>query len=258
MGSVALHALVAAALLISWRFTRELTLGSAVPVTIVSNAPTGEAPAALQAPETQAPQVEQPTPEAQPSPVPPAPQPSPAPPQPAPAKAEPAPAPKPAKAAEKSAPTRTQAPAKPEKSLDLDALAASLSKMSKAGGGKPAAAAKGPAKAATAPVTGQGASAATQAALNGMTDAVERRWNPNCDVAGGRDVQVSVFFRIDSAGQVIGDVTSQLRSAPSEVARAAADRAVRAVYAAAPFRNLPRELYGQSFKLNFDAKDACS
>jgi outer membrane biosynthesis protein TonB len=244
MGSVALHALVAAALLISWRYTRELQLGSVVPVTIVANAPPGDLQQAVQAPETQAAQAEQPTPEAPAQPAPPAPKASPEPPAPAPAKSALAPT------------TKAEKPA--EKSLDLDALAASVSKMQKPAGGKPASAAKGPSKAATAPQTGQGSSAAAQAALSGMKDAVERRWNPNCDVAGGRDVQVVVFFRIDSAGQVIGDVTSQIRSAPNEVARAGAERAVRAVYAAAPFRNLPRELYGQSFKLNFDAKDACS
>ena len=265
LGSVALHALVAAALLISWRFTRELKLGSVVPVTIVSDAPSGELPQAQQAPEAAPAQTEEPQPQAPPQPVPPAPQPAPAPPapQPAPAKAQPAPTPKPApkpvKQVDKTPTAKPQAPAKPEKSLDLDALAASLSKMSKPAGGKPSSAAKGPSKAATAPVTGPALSASAQAAaLNGLKDAVERRWNPNCDVAGGRDVQVSVFFRIDSTGQVVGDVRSQIRSAQSDVARAGADRAVRAVYAAAPFRSLPRELYGQNFKLNFDAKDACS
>src|SRR5262249_21278468 len=156
----------------------------------------------------------------------------------------PQPAPKSAKAAEKTPTPKPEAPARPEKSLDLDALAASLSKMK---GGKAASAAKGPSKAATAPETGQALSASAQASAGGIKDAVERRWNPNCDVAGGRDVQVSVVFRIDSSGQVVGQVGSQIRSAQTEVARAAADRAVRAVYAAAPFRNLPRELYGQSF-----------
>jgi outer membrane biosynthesis protein TonB len=217
-----------------------------VPVTIVTNAPPGELQAAAPAPETQAAQAEQPAPEAPPEPVPPVPQPSPAPPQPAPA---------PAKAVEK---TKPEPKAKPEQHLDLDALAASVSKLSKPAGGKTASAAKGPPQAATAPETGKGLSAAAQASVSGMKDQVERRWNPNCDVAGGRDVQVSVFFRIDSSGQVTGQVGSQIRSAQNEVSRAAADRAVRAVYAAAPFRNLPRELYGQNFKLNFDAKDACS
>jgi outer membrane biosynthesis protein TonB len=230
MGSVALHVAVAAALLISWRFTRDLQLGSAVPVTLVAEGPAVEPPLAMQAPEVQAAQ---------------APQPEPAQPQPAPPAAQAAPQPQ-------GAPKKT--PGKTEKSLDLDALAASLAKSA----AKPASAAKGPPQAATAPETGHALSGAAQGALNGMKDQVERRWNPNCDVAGGRDVQLSVLFRIDSGGQVIGDVRALTRSAPTDVARAAADRAVRAVYAAAPFRNLPRELYGQSFKLNFDARDACS
>jgi outer membrane biosynthesis protein TonB len=248
-GSVALHLVVAAALLISWRYPRDLQGGAAVPVTIVTNAPPGELLAAAPAPETQAAQAEQPAPEAPPEPVPPVPQPSPAPPAP------PAPAPAPAKAVEKSKP---EPKAKPEQHLDLDALAASVSKLSKPAGGKAASAAKGPAQAATAPETGKALSAAAQASVSGVKDQVERRWNPNCNVAGGRDVKVSVRFRIDSGGQVVGQVTSEVRSTPSEVARAAAERAQRAVYAAAPFRDLPRELYGQSFVLNFDAKDACS
>jgi outer membrane biosynthesis protein TonB len=254
IGSVALHLAVAAALLISWPFSRKLTEGDAVPITLVTHAPPGEPPPAAPAAEVQAAQAPEPSPPAPPEPVPPAPQP--APPKPAPAAAKPAPQPKPAKPAEK-APAAAKPSAKPEKSLDLDALAASLSKMSKAGG-KPASAAHGPSKAATAPAAGKGLSASAQASVVGMKDQVERRWNPNCNVAGGRDVQLSVVFRIDSVGQVAGQVAAQIRSAQNEVARAAAERAIRAVYAAAPFRDLPRELYGQSFKLNFDAKDACS
>jgi outer membrane biosynthesis protein TonB len=260
-GSIALHLIVAAALLISWRFTRELTIGAAVPVTLVANGPPGELRDVQKAPEVQEAQAEQPQPEAPPQPAPPAPTPAPEPPAPQPTPKVEAPTPKPKpqpKPAEKAAVAKPQPVAKPEKSLDLDALAASVSKLSKAAGGKPGAGAKGPPKAATAPETGKGLSASAQASVGAMKDAVERRWNPNCNVAGGRDVQVSVTFRIDSSGQVIGDVGSQIRSAQNEVSRAAADRAVRAVYAAAPFRDLPRELYGQSFKLNFDAKDACS
>jgi hypothetical protein len=37
----------------------------------------------------------------------------------------------------------------------------------------------------------------------------------------------------------------------------AADRAVRAVYAAAPFRGLPREFYGDRIAVNFNAREAC-
>ena len=250
MGSVALHALVAAALLISWRFERNLKLGSVVPVTIVANAPADELRAAIEAPQTQSAQVEQPTPEAPPTPVPPAPQPSPQPPapQPAPAKAQPQPAPKP-----------SQQPAKPEKSLDLDALAASLSKMSKPAGGKASSAAKGQPRPETAtqarPALG---TAAAAAALNGLTDDLQRRWNPNCDVAEAREALVHVTFTLDSSGGVVGDVHAQIRGAQNPASRAAAQRAVSAVYAAAPFRTLPREFYGQLIGVNFDAKKACS
>ena len=39
---------------------------------------------------------------------------------------------------------------------------------------------------------------------------------------------------------------------------ATADRAVSAVYAASPFRTLPREFYGQPIRVNFDASKACT
>src|SRR5690242_4425343 len=93
MGSVALHAAVAAALLISWRHPRDLKIGAVVPVTIVSNAPAAELSPAIESPEPpQTAQVEQPTPQAPPEPVPPAPTPAPTP---APPKAAPPPKPAP-------------------------------------------------------------------------------------------------------------------------------------------------------------------
>jgi hypothetical protein len=39
--------------------------------------------------------------------------------------------------------------------------------------------------------------------------------------------------------------------------RSAADRAFGAMYAAAPYRNLPRELYGQRISVTFNAREAC-
>jgi outer membrane biosynthesis protein TonB len=258
LGSVALHAIVAAALLISWRYTRELKLGSVVPVTIVADAPAGEPPAATLSPETQAAQAEQPAPEARPEPVPPAPQPTPPAPQPAPAKAEPAPAPKPAKPAEKTAAAKPQTPAKPEKRLDLDALAASLSKASKPAGGKPASAAKGPPKTATAPATGQAMSQAGQAALSGLIQDLERHWNPNCEVEGARDVKVRIIFKIGPYGEVEGNLQQVIRDAPHTVAGTATIRAAQTVLAASPFRDLPRELYGQTITAVFNGKDACT
>jgi len=253
MGSVALHAAVAILLLVSWNFTRDLKVGSVVPVTIVSKAPDTSVREAEQAPVEQTAQAEEPIPEAPKPSTPPAPQPKPipTPPKPTP-KVEPAP-PKPVPTPAKPAPV------KPEKSLDLDALSASLSKMTKAQPPKPSSAAKGPARPETAlqarPAMGTGLSAA---AMTGLAEELQRRWNPNCDVEGGRDVQVRVTFTIGAGGQVVGDASAQIKSGQSDVARAGAERAVRAVYAAAPYRTLPREFYGEKIAVNFNAREACS
>ena len=99
---------------------------------------------------------------------------------------------------------------------------------------------------------------ATAAALSGLTDELQRRWNPNCDVEGGRDVQVRVTFTLGVGGQVVGEVNAQIRGAQNAVSQAAADRATRAVYAASPFRSLPREFYGDRIAVNFNAREACS
>lgn len=247
MGSVALHVAVAAALLISWRHPRDLKIGAVVPVTLVSDAPAAELSPALEAPQAQTAQVAEPTP-APPEPVPPAPQPTPQVPA-----ARPSPSPTPAKAA--AAKPAATTPAKAEKRLDLDALAASVSKMA-----KPTSGAKGTPRPETAPQARTGAgSAAIAAALSGLADELQRRWNPNCAVADARQVVVAVTFTLNSGGGVVGDVRGQLaQGAQTPAAYTAADRAVSAVYAAAPFRSLPREVYGQPIRVNFDARKACS
>jgi protein TonB len=254
MGSVLLHATVAVLLLVSWNFTRDLKVGAVVPVTIVSKAPDADLRPAEQAPVEQAAATEEPAPQAPLQSTPPAPEPKPAPPPP-----KPEPAPKVVKPIPTPAPAKPAPPAKPEKSLDLDALSASLSKMSKPAIPKPSSAPKGPARPETAlqarPTVGTGLSAA---AMSGLVEELQRRWNPNCDVEGGRDVQVRVLFTIGAGGQVVGDATSQIKSAPTAVAQAGAERAVRAVYAAAPYRTLPREFYGSKIAVNFNAREACS
>ena len=250
MGSVLLHATVAALFLISWNFTRDLKVGSVVPVTIVSSAPSADIRPAVEAPEPQTAQTDEPVPEAPLESAAPEPQPAPTP---------PTPAPKATKPAEKLPAVKPAPPTKPEKGLDLDALSASVSKMVKPAAAKPSSAAKGPARPETAllarQTVGTGVSAA---ALTGLTDELQRRWNPNCDVEGGRDVQVRVAFVIGAGGQVVGNVASQIKGAQNPVSIAAAERAVRAVYAAAPFRNLPREFYGDKIAVNFNAREACS
>ena len=268
IGSIALHVAVAAAFMITWG-SRDLKVGAVVPVNIVANAPQTNLRPAEQGPQTLEAATEEPTPEAPPEPSPPPPQP--APPTPTPRPTPPAPAPKPAptptpkvaKPAEKApAPTPARPAAKPaEKTLDLDALAASLTRPARNAPQRPSAAPKGANRPETAPVardtsgTGQ---LAARAAVTGMTDELQRRWNPNCEVEGGRNVRLRVKFQLGVSGQVVGDVTSEILSARSAVATAASDRAIRAVYAAAPFRGLPREFYGQRFDVNFNAAEACS
>lgn len=253
LGSLALHGTVLALLLISWRFSHELKVGAVVPVTIVANAPETNLKAAEQAPVEQAAQTETPVAEAPPQAAPPAAQPAPTPPAPRPAPPKPAPAPAPAPKAEK--------PAKPEKTLDLDALASSLAKSApKPQTPKPSSAVKGPARPETAlqarPALGTGNSAA--AAVTGLADELQRRWNPNCEVQGGRDVLIKVTFQLGAGGNVVGEVATQVVRGQGSVADAAAARARSAVFAAAPFRNLPREFYGERISVNFNAREACS
>lgn len=251
LGSLLLHGGVAAALLISWNFTRDLKVGAVVPITLVTQAPATDMSPAVEAPQVQSAQAEEPVPEAPKQAVAPQPVPTPAPPKPAPTPkpTPPAPAPQPAPKPVKPAPA-----AKPEKSLDLDALAASVSKSAKA-----SSAAKGAARPETAlqtrPALGAGLSAL---AMSGLTEELRRQWHPNCDVEGGRDVQVRVSFALGAGGQVVGQVIPQIRGVQNAVSQAAAERAVRAVYAAAPFRTLPREFYGDRIAVNFNAREACS
>jgi len=249
LGSLALHVAVAAAFMISWG-SRDLKVGAVVPVTIVSNAPDVDTRPAVQGPETQEAATEAPVAEAPPEPAPP-PQPVPPPPTP---KAAPTPTPKPVTPAAKT-------PAKPaQKSFDLDALSASLTAPARNAPQRPSAAPKGSSRAETAPVARQtvGTGLAAGAALQGLAEELQRRWNPNCEVEGGRDVVVRVTFQLGVGGQVVGDVQGQIQGARTPVSQAAADRAVRAVYAAAPFRNLPREFYGDRVAVNFNAREACA
>lgn len=241
IGSGLLHASVAALLMVSWNLTRDLKVGAIVPVTLVANAPAADLRPAEQAHAEQAAQTAEPVPDAPlQSTAPPAPTP-----KPAPVVAKPVPAP---------APVKPALAAKPPKALDLDALSTSVSKMV-----RPSSAAKGPARPETSAVArpALGASLST-AAMSGLTEELQRRWNPNCDVEGGKEVQVRVSFVIGAGGQVVGDVASQIKGAQNAVAQAAAERAVRAVYAAAPFRALPREFYGDRIAVNFNAREACS
>lgn len=263
VASALLHVGIFAAALIGWPWAKQLPVGSAVPINIVANAPSTNLAPAVQGPEELSAQTEAPVPDAPTPPASPEPEPAPTPPQPAPKAApQPAPAPKPA-----PTPTPKPAPAKPapktkpapkaEKGLDLDALAASVAKSP---GAQRSSAAKGPSRAETArqarPDLGTGAAAS---AISGMSEEIERRWNPNCNVEGGRDVRLKVYVTLGSGGQVVGEVTAGgAERSSNAVVRAAAERAIRAVYAAAPFTEVPRSFYGDRIILNFNTRDACS
>ncbi len=49
-----------------------------------------------------------------------------------------------------------------------------------------------------------------------------------------------------------------LTAEPAPATDQALRAATRAVYAASPFRSLPREFYGDRIAVNFNAREACS
>ncbi|MFN9927616.1 MAG: energy transducer TonB [Phenylobacterium sp.] len=248
LGSLGLHLSVAAVFMISWG-ARDLKVGSVTPVTLVASVPDADTRPAVEGPETQeaaAETVAAEAPPREPAPAPPAPIPPPKTAQTPPPKAAATPA---AKAAPR-----------PETRLDLDALAASLTAPARNAPRQAAAAKTGPTRAEAAPVARQapGVGLASGQAATGLTDELQRRWNPTCEVEGGRDVLVRVTFTLGATGQVLGDVASQIQGVRNPVSVAGAERAVRAVYAAQPFRGLPREFYGARIAVNFNAKEACA
>ncbi len=265
IGSVAFHGLVAAVFLVGWpwKTPKTITLGESVPVTIVAEGPTNVRPAE-EAPVEQMAQTEEPTPEATPQPPAPVPAPKPMPAPTPPAKTPPQPAPTP-KPTPTPAPTSAKkpAPAKPKEDF-FASLEASLAKTNaKTATGKPTAnAAKGPSRPETATQAraGVGAMTALQAAaISGMKDEIQRRWNPNCEVEGGAEVQIKVSFKLAAGGRIVGQVTAGgAENSPNSTVKAAADRAIRAVYQSAPFEGLPPDYYGQPLNLNFKARDACA
>ena len=251
LGSALLHGGLLAATLVAWPWLSNTErMEASVPVTIVSEAPVANVRPAEQAPVEDLAATESPVPDATPEPAvppPPLPQPvtRPTPPQPA---VRPAPAPK------------KQEPAKPKPpTLDLDRLAKSLAPSRPA---KPkSSAARGPARAETAAearLAAGEANALAASALGVLAADLARRWNPNCEVEGGADVDMRVAFRLGAAGQIVGGVESSGDRSGDPVVRAASDRAKRAVHQAAPFDNLPEDLYGERIVVRFNARQACA
>jgi protein TonB len=263
--AVVLHLAVFAALTFSPK-PRVIPTGEAVPITVVSREPAATPAKAQPAPVPEAARTETPTPEAPPPepPPPPAPRPRPAPPRPPkPAPAKPVQTPKPStKPAAKAPPpppararsTRAaKSPAPP--SLDLDALQASLARSTHAAPFRPSFAERGPTRVEAAPRTAV-AAGVSHADQVGLSQLLNRLWNPNCGVEGGAAVMVSVAFSVGQDGRVVGRVSAGGReSSPDPVAAAAARRAIDAVHAVEPYRAVYR---GSQFRINFDAKAACA
>jgi protein TonB len=248
--SLVVHAgLLALALFFMPRNAPSLPFGSAVPVTIVSNAPMTDVSAALQGAQEADALTEEPIPLLPPELV--------APPAPTPLPTE---ARTPTKPAEKARPAVSPG-AKPQQraELDFDALER---RLQQAGGGKPRPAGgdKGPTRPATAPQprpdgAGKGLNASS---IQGLVDELNRRWRPNCDVEGGARVKLTVQVRISPSGQLLTEprVTRGLSNDP--MVEAAATKAKLAITASLPFRNLPEDYVGEPLNLNFDAQQACS
>ncbi|OXE36436.1 MAG: cell envelope biogenesis protein TolA [Phenylobacterium zucineum] len=261
-GSVLLHLALAAVLVLLKPWAREIPRGATTPVTLMTTADLPDIRPAEAAPDPQTAQTETPVPGAPPQPAASTPLPKPVPPP----EPEPKPKPIPAPIAPKPVPVKPPPPAKPSpspppkpatKSLNLDALAASVAKV-----GKASPVAKGPTRPETALQARDAAGAAkglSAGALAGLADELQRRWNPNCEVEGGKDVRIRVTFTLGLAGQIVGKVEAggQENSA-NPVIQTAAERAIRAVHQAAPFSTLPRDLFGQKVAVNFNAREACS
>ena len=242
--------------LIVWPLmNKPLPVGSVTAVTLVAGPPAPPRPAE-EAPKPAPAAAPEPTPVAPLPPPAPAPKPTPTPPP------KPQPAPKPQPEPPK---TKAQA-AKPSQtdSLDLAALTSSLDRQAAKSDARHAPGVKGPLRVEQAPVARLdpgAAEAATNDAAAAVGARLNRMWNKRCDVEGFRKLDdIQVQFQLTPDGDLEGSpqVVSPRRTDPAW--QAAADAAVRAVYQAKPFRELPRQTYSQwrTFTANYQAKKACS
>jgi hypothetical protein len=94
-------------------------------------------------------------------------------------------------------------------------------------------------------------------ALKGLTDKMNRLWNPNCDIPGNRDAVVPVHFAINSEGLFSEGPT--VVGGGSSLFAGSAQSAVRALKAGQPYSasEVPPEVRNQGITLNFHAADAC-
>ena len=280
LGSLALHAGVIALAFVTFSHKvdeDETPLVASVPVTIVSEEVVQAAPADNPQPEpspddaatapVQQPDPVPPTP--QPTPPQPVPRPTPTPPRPPPARPTPAPTPTPTPrptpprptpprpqpptpAPPTKAPTNPRpatpaparpAPQRPEPSLDLDALAGPTRPTNNRG----------------RPATGQqGAGTASQATgpqITAIFNQVYPNWILPCDIPGADQLRIQVELTLSADGRITRG-PSLINAQSSNVYRAAADGALRALRQTAPF-DVPQGFPGGVYRPTFNTERAC-
>jgi len=281
LGSLALHAGVIALAFVTFSHKMdedETPLVASVPVTIVSEeviqaapadnpqpepSPDDAATAPVQQPDPVPPTPEPTPPQPQPRPTPtpprptpprpaptptptPKPTPTPTPPRPTPRPQPPTPAP-PTKAQTTPRPA-TPAPARPapqrtEPSLDLDALAGPTRPTNNRG----------------RPATGQqGAGAASQATgpqITAIFNQVYPNWILPCDIPGADQLRIQVELTLSADGRITRG-PSLINAQSSNVYRAAADGALRALRQTAPF-DVPQGFPGGVYRPTFNTERAC-
>ncbi|PZT99401.1 MAG: hypothetical protein DI624_05225 [Brevundimonas sp.] len=178
-----------------------------------------------------------PTPKPTPTPTPPRPTPRPQPPTPAPpTKAQPTPRPA------TPAPARP-APQRTEPSLDLDALAGPTRPTNNRG----------------RPATGQqGAGTAAQATgpqITAIFNQVYPNWILPCDIPGADQLRIQVELTLSADGRITRG-PSLINAQSSNVYRAAADGALRALRQTAPF-DVPQGFPGGVYRPTFNTERAC-
>lgn len=270
--SAGLHLIVLLAGVIAWPWMAPTKIMTVTPVTLVTRAEVTDLRAAEKAETVQEAAIETPVETAPPEVVTPPP-PAPAKPQPTlkPVPPKPVP-PKPvpalnldqlAASVSKAKPQKTTPAAKPAPSLDLDALAASVGKSPSSA--KPSSAPKGATRAQTDLVARQAVGAgkgATVDQLAAISAKLGRLWNPNCGVEGSANVVVKIRLTLDPNGRLLRAVLvdeQRINGSGDSVLRAAATRALTAVARAAPYDELPSEDFAnwRSFVVAFDARQQC-
>ena len=270
--SAGLHLIVLMAGVIAWPWMAPTKIMTVTPVTLVTRAEVTDLRAADKAETVQEAAIETPVETAPPEVA--------TPPPPAPAKPQPAlkpvpPKPVPAKpvpalnldqlaaSVSKAKPQKPAPAAKPAPSLDLDALAASFGKSPSSA--KPSLAPKGATRAQTDLVARQAVGVgkgATVDQLAAISAKLGRLWNPNCGVEGSANVVVKIRLTLDPNGRLLRAVLvdeQRINGSGDSVLRAAATRALTAVARAAPYDELPSEDFAnwRSFVVAFDARQQC-